>query len=332
MGGKALKKFSINTVRNNTVEHEKIAQELKPRIEKLLDTDVRFIKYFRTKETHGDLDVLIRNHGQLTDVRQKIETEFDTKFIINNGGVYTFPYKNYQIDIIPQPVRNWEFAPYFFSWDPVGNLTGKLAHVLGLKFGFAGLVYPFRNFSGKLSTDIKISQDPIKIFTFLDLDFERYLLGFDTKVEIFNFITKSKYFNVKNFLFENLNHIDRKRNKKRKTYNEFLEWANVQGFEERTFSKDKKVFLKLINDYFPESELLVKLEDLMVKDNEMKLISVKFNGRLIMIQHPELTGKLLGHYIKTFKESIENFNQFVLDNSSEHVMKEFKKSYENNKK
>jgi hypothetical protein len=51
-----------------------------------------------------------------------------------------------------------------------------------------------------------------------------------------------------------------------------------------------------------------------------------------MIQHPELTGKLLGHYIKTFKESIENFNQFVLDNSSEHTMREFKKFYENNKK
>lgn len=324
MGGKALRKFGLETERKTTVEHESIALEIKNRIEKLFNTDVRFVKYFREKKTHGDLDVLIRNYGQLSNVRSQIETEFNTKFIINNGGVYTFPYRNYQIDIIPQPVRNWEFAPYFFDYDPVGNLTGKLAHTMGLKFGFSGLVYPFRNFSGKLATDIIISKDPEKIFNFLDLNFEKYKKGFNTIVEIFEFIATSKFFRVKNFLFENLNHIDRKRNKKRKTYNEFLEWVNDNVFDGTSqFSKDKSIYIETINNHFPEAELKTKLEVLRKKDKEMKLISEKFNGRLIMEQHPELKGPALGYAIKKFKESKPDFNSYILRGTSGSIMKDF---------
>jgi hypothetical protein len=192
MGGKALQRFGIETERKTTKEHERISQELKPRIEKIFNTDVKFVKYFRTKETHGDLDILIRNSGQYKNPIEIIKNEFGIEHVHNNGNVMSFMYDNYQIDIIPQKESNWEFCEYFFNWDPVGNLTGKIAHKFGLKFGFSGLIYPFRNFSGRLSTDILISKDPEKIFKFLGLDFEKYKQGFDTLDEIFHFIVKSK--------------------------------------------------------------------------------------------------------------------------------------------
>jgi hypothetical protein len=215
MGGKALKILGIETERKSTSEHLRIESTLIPIISELFKTEVKGVKFYRNKESHGDLDLLILNNGNLGDIYEKLKS-FGP--IHKNGNVYSFEYDKYQIDLILQTDENWVFCDSFFNYDPCGNLIGKISHKFGLKFGFSGLVYPFRAFSGRLTQNIIISKDTEKIFKFLGLDYDKYTEGFNTVEEIFDWIVSSKYFCGENFLMENLNHIDRKRNKKRKTY------------------------------------------------------------------------------------------------------------------
>ena len=316
MGGKVMKKYGVETERKSTQEHKRIEKELIPIISNMFNTEVKIVEFYRNKETHGDCDLLILNHGNLGNISKKLEEKFG--IVHANGNVYSFVYDKYQIDIIPQPTKNWETAKVFFDWDPSGNLMGKIAHKFGLKYGLQGLVYPFRTFSGRLSRDIVISKDNRKIFKFFDLDYDKYLKGFDNLEEIFEFIIDSKYFNPNNFLMENLNSIDRKRNKKRSTYKGFLDYINLKNFDKDSsfkFNKDKSSYHRMINEYFPESNFLEMLDELKKEDDRNKRISEKFNGNIVM-EITGLKGKELGNFIHKFKQYIEDkrkvgFKEFV---------------------
>lgn len=303
MGGKAMKLVGVETERKNTREHLRIQNELIPVISEMFNTEVKGVQFYRQKETHGDCDLLILNTGNLGNIVDKLKEKFGP--VHNNGNVYSFEYDNYQVDIIPQPTSNWSSCADFFDYDPSGNLMGKIAHKFGLKYGFQGLVYPFRTFSGRLTTDIVISKDSRKIFDFLGFDYDVYLKGFDTVEEIFEYVMTSKYFCVDNFLMDNLNHIDRKRNAKRQTYQGFLEYVNtkpIESMKSYTF-KSKSEYIDIIDDYFPESRFKEQLEKLNNTDQDNKLISEKFNGDLVM-QWTGLKNKELGQCLIEFKNYV----------------------------
>lgn len=320
MGGRAMALLNIETERKSTFDHLRIQTILKPKIAEMFNTEVKGVKFYRHKETHGDLDLLILNNGNLGNVAEKLKKEFGP--VHCNGNVYSFEYEKYQVDVITQPTRNWETCSDFFDYDPTGNLMGKIAHKLGLKYGFAGLVFPFRTFSGRLSTDIIISKDSRKIFEFLGYDYDRYLEGFDTTQEIFDWIINGKYFCVDNFLMNNLNHVDRKRNAKRTTYQGFLEYINENDVQSKhTFEKDKSKYINVIDEFFPESNFKSQLTDLQLKDARNKLASERFNGNLVM-SVTDLKGKELGNVIGGFKDFVENrfncgFNDWVVNDSND---------------
>ncbi len=117
----------IETERKSTSEHLRIQQELIPIISDMFNTEVKGVKFYRNKESHGDCDLLILNHGNLGNIVKKLEERFGV--VHNNGGVVvSFTYDNYQVDIIPQPTRNWECCADFFDYNPSGNLMDKTAH------------------------------------------------------------------------------------------------------------------------------------------------------------------------------------------------------------
>jgi len=126
MGGRAMSLHGIETERKSTSEHLRIQNELIPIISEMFNTQVKSVKFYHSKDSHGDCDLLILNHGNLGSVARKLEERFGT--IHNNNGVVSFAYDNYQVDIIPQPTRNWECCCDFFDYDPTGNLMGKVAH------------------------------------------------------------------------------------------------------------------------------------------------------------------------------------------------------------
>lgn len=330
MGGKALNIYGVFTERKSTPEYTKIVSEIKTQINDdfygLLETHA--ITSYHTKEDHGDLDLLIKNNPNelIMDYKGYIQDTFNPRAINHNANVYSFDYKNFQIDFILINKDNWEIAKTYYSYDPAGNIMGKVFHKFNLSYGWKGLEYRFRNFNGKNSKNISISKDPYKIFEFGGYDYDEFLKGFDTLEKIFEYTINNEYFSPEIFQFENLRHIDKKRNRKRVSYNIFLEYINKKNIKSRyEFHKDKTVYLKHINMFFPEAKLLEKLEKLKLEDEKNKLLSSKFNGNIIMEYIPQLSGKSLGETISNFKEILsDNYEDFILNADEKEIIKMFK--------
>lgn len=331
MGGKALNRYGVFTERKNTEEFKQIGYELGNRVffDQTFSTSV--VRCYHTKVDHGDLDLLIRVPTGQENVNwvDYIRKTFKPQAVNANGGVYSFDYKDFQIDFIPIPERKWNSALVYFSYDPLGNIMGKTYHKFGLSYGWEGLHYKFRGFSGSLVDDILVSTDIKKIFEFGGYDYDRYLQGFETLEDIFKFCIAGKYFDAKMFEMENLKSIDKKRNRKRGSYHLFLNYLKDNNITTSyPFYKDKSVYLPEIDKFFPDARLLVEIDILKKEDSKKKIISQKFNGDLVMSWLPNLQGKELGAAIVKFKESFGcEYDEFVLNSDYQTIRNAFMNVY-----
>lgn len=328
MGGNAL---NFETERKTTEQFNKIFSEIEPI---LIELGIEYFltKCYRNKETHGDMDILIKNENLNKDGLLKIIIDkFNPQSIAPNDKTISFDYDNFQIDFILINENTWEFAKDWYSFDCYGNCTGKLAHRFGLKYGPNGLIFPFRGSNETMIKDILISTDSKKTFEFFGYNYDKFKLGFDELEEIFDYIITSKYFNYNIFKYENLNRIDRKRNRRRKSYNQFLKYIDDNNIIKEYVFDDKDSYINYINNYFPESNLIKQIEELKEKDRINNIIKEKFNGRLIMSIYPELKGKELGYYIEEFKKSIKNFDKYILNNNTDKILNDFSDLYKTEK-
>ncbi len=333
MGGRALLQYDIITERKSTQDFNFISGVIQDKLKESVGLESSIVKCYHNKETHGDLDLLLKIDSNFSkkniNLKDYIQETFNPRAIHNNGGVFSFDVHNFQVDFIPINESDWETANTYYSYDPIGNLMGKTFHKFNLSYGWNGLYYKFRNFNGRLSQNILISKDARKIFTFGGYNYKRYLQGFDELEEIFEFIINSKFFNSKTFQLENLTQIDRKRNRKRKSYSQFLNYLKQRKvtWDNFTFDDDKDVYIEYINNYFPESHLIDNLNILKEKDEINKKLSEKFNGYLIMDWIP-INGKELGVAIKEFKLYLgEDYKKFILENTIDDIKQVFIKFY-----
>lgn len=335
MGGKALK--NTITRRYQKDEFEKLSKEIIPKIERSFGTKASLVKSFHSKESFGDMDILLMSLikdkdflRKISNINQILKEDFGANEIFSNGNCISFDYKKLQIDLILTSFENWEIANVFYSYNDLGNLMGKIYHKFNLKYGFDGLKYIHRKNDQKLGTYI-VSKNPRKIFDFICLDYDRFLKGFETIEDVFDYVIGSKFFNAESFKFENLNAINRRRNKRRPNYNAFIEYVKDvdKKFE---FNKDKDSYLPIIDAFFPEANLLDKIQKSEEEFKRLQFLNSHFNGKLIMKRHPELQGKELGAAIKGFKEKIEKerpFNNYLegkISSSNQHeIMQDFDK-------
>lgn len=330
MGGKALNKYGVFTERKNTAEFNEIGLELQQRLHIDLNLIVSVVQCYHTKADHGDLDLLIQiptfiNINWVDYIRKT----FKPQAINANGGVYSFDFRGFQVDFIPIPENKWSSALVYFSYDPLGNIMGKTYHKFGLSYGWEGLHYKFRGFSGSLVDDILISTDTRKIFEFGGYDYDRYLEGFETLEDIFKFCIAGKYFDAQMFEMENLKSIDKKRNRKRGSYHLFLNYLKDNNITTSyQFNKDKDSYLPIIDAFFPKAYLLEDLEILKIEDSNRKIISQKFNGDLVMSWFPNLQGKELGVAIVKFKTTLgDDYDDFILNGSYQEIQNRFFEVY-----
>jgi len=320
MGGHALK--NTYTERKGTEEFLKIGKEVQDKILIDMFLETIILKCYRTKTDHGDLDLLIKITPNLhINWKTYIQTAFNPNEIYCNGGVYSFDYKNFQIDFIPIKEENWNIAQTYGFFDPLSNIMGKTYHKFGLSYGWEGLFYKFRNFNGKNSQNILLSNDAKKIFDFGGYDYDRYLKGFDTLEEIFCFAIDSKYFDTEMFQMENLKSIDKKRNRKRGSYHLFLNYLKNNNINTKyDFEKDKDKYIMTINTFFPEANLANKLDDLQLNDEFNQAMAKKFNGNIIMEWLPELKGKELGQAIGKFKTALgDDYNNVIVNSKIDDI-------------
>jgi hypothetical protein len=299
----------FGTKRLPKIEYEKVRKDVE---QKLIDNNIQYEipKYFEDKQDFGDLDVLILNHitnQQIIDIFKPIK-------INNNGNCFSINYMDFQIDFIKVGKENWETSIQYLSFNDLGNLIGRLAMRRGVRYGDRGLFFKYH--SPYFTKEFNISKDIEKICEFLDLDYNQYKKGFTNLKEIFDFIIDSKYFNPWIYDLEDLNKINRDRNKKRKTYEAWLEYIEPlkQKYPQLKFKQDpiafnfgktKEELNKYIDDFFPDSNFIQRLKKIKEDEEKVKTTKEKFNGELLMAMYPELKGKELGDFIKGFDDWIK---------------------------
>jgi hypothetical protein len=319
MGGNALK--NVNTIRLSKAEFEPYVQEVCNLILTKF-TYVSTLKYYRNKQSFGDLDLLLKK-SESKNAMEIIKELFNPTEIYLNDNAYSFDYKNFQIDMIFKNDEDINSAEFFFAYNDLGNLIGRIANKFNLKFGFEGLQYVVRNHHGRLSKRIQVSKDERKILEFLGLSYERFVQGFDDVTDIYDYVISSKYFNADIFSYENLNHTNRTRNRKRVNYAGFLEYLeSSDDFKNRKYQFDNEdAYLHVIEDFFPECQLMENIKNIEKEYENYLAVTRKFSGSKIM-ELTKLDGRNLGLFIEKFKQSKPDFFSYLEQTSEENIYKD----------
>ena len=229
-------------------------------------------------------------------------------------------YDNFQVDYFARKKSNFQSAYNFQSYNSLGNMIGKCVKRLDLKFSENGLFYVYRRDKGKdnhYKSELHISSDMEKICQFLRLDFEHWQNGF-TYNEMFNWFSNCKFLITKPFLELNEKNVRLTILK----FQNFIIENNLKSTKIMNFgSYDEKIDIvrKLVLETF-NVDIQHFIETEIEKERISNLIKPKFNGRIIMNLIPELKGKELGRFMKNFKNSfdeVEDFKAWVVESSME---------------
>lgn len=321
MGGNALSE--VKTIRLDSRDYMDLTFEVSEALKIIFpNRNIDLIPAYRNKLSFGDADFIISSNNITEDIRGLIINRFAPKQVVKNSNVWSFDYNNFQIDIILAPDKYYDTSLKYFSWNDLGNLEGKIAHKFGTKYGHDGLKYVFRDGTYEIG-NIELTLDIKTILDFIGLDYRIYSLGFDDLEDIFRFVSSSKYFNPDIYLLDNLNHTARVRDRKRKTYQEFLKWCgrNKPNLYHYGWGADKTIYRERIREYFPHFQ--TELDKLNEKREINKKRSEKFNGNIVSLTR-NLTGPSLGDFIIKYKQSKPDFISFLDKTSAVDILEDIK--------
>lgn len=311
MGGKAFK--SINTHRLAREDYERIKNESISIIKSVLGAKPRLVAIdaYRAKPDFGDLDLLVEDLGVSPQSIQTIAECFHSREHVINGNVVSYDYKGFQVDTIFTPPEQFKASQWYFAWNDLGNLIGRIADSAGLKYGWDGLIYRVMDGSEKLE-DIVVTRDPAVAIHFLGYDADRFTKGFDTVEDIFRYTTSSPHFHPDLYLLENRNAKSRVRDAKRKTYTGFLQWLKasdgLKAYHQEVSSshggwqrEDKAVWLARLRATFPEFR--EALDRVRAEKAKLELFKTYFNGETVSSM-TGLKNQALGQFMAEFRDCI----------------------------
>lgn len=318
MGGNVFKN-THEVVRLEKEEYQKYVTQVLTLLESFYKPeDLHITQAIRAKEDFGDMDVIIKGKSKRQEVEAYLE-EINVP-LSKNGEVTSFLYNSFQIDLIFVNEESFEYSCNYFDWNDLGNLIGRMSKQLGFKHGHDGLYYVLRN-DDRIIKEFLLSTSYLDIIHTLGLDKLKFKQGFDGYEELFDFVMSSPFFNPEIFKLENLNNINRVRDRKRKTYNMFLKYIESKNFDSSvgfhrklTYEEKEEFVFKRFPKIFPEVQALKAQVEL---DNKIK---EKINGRVIMQLVPSAKGERVGEYIKAIKERRPDlYSEAVLNYTEEEI-------------
>ena len=140
---------------------------------------------------------------------------------------------------------------------------------------------------------------------------------------MYEWVTRSIHFNGTKYDLEELNQINRIRNRKRKTYMDFIEWLQTSNMRDKKpdFPMNQNMYLYYaIQHCQMETSYISFLQSIELKKYENEL----FNGHLVM-EWFGLTGKRLGEFLAEFKKihpMYITYNNTRIKEESERLFKE----------
>lgn len=302
----------------------------------------RLVRAYTQKSSFGDADYLVVDKFVLDYLLNNLSY----KYKIINGDVTSIlldnkldaRFENFQVDFIKcKNLKDLESRSFYYNYSCLGNSLGRLLRPLDLYFGHDGLKYIYNGsdnnrFWGEfIIEDCSSAASQRRFLKFLGLEYdESYgVFGdrFKTEEDIFRYITTSKWFRQESFLFENLNHPTRIRNKKRPDYCRLLDYIKNRNPENKWNKED--VSVQFVASQLSNGEELINwLANLKEKEAADKIIKLKFNGEIVS----QLTGlqkQDLGNFIQYFKTKTSFWRSFILDASMPDIFKAIKETHIN---
>lgn len=267
------------------------------------------IAAYRQKPDFGDLDVLVDSRVFQSIPPQSVVEALSNTYgsalpWVKNGPVLSvgLPLPDdgqcLQLDLISTPSAEFDFSLGYFSWNDMGNLVGRVAHKMGLKFGHDGLWLPMRD-GTNLHDELLVTRNFESALSFLGFDAARWREGFDSLDDIYQFVACGERFNPDLYPLEHRNHTARVRDKKRPVYMGFLRWIETQQTLNRyPWQQDKSAYLPEVMTTFPA--LQAEYERSLVRLAQSKAVRACFNGEVVT-EITGLTGKALGMFMAHFK-------------------------------
>lgn len=294
MGGNAL---SVKTRRYQRDEYFAVESEVMNSFVRQTGVLSYMVLAYESKESYGDLDLVIDASVDRKLVEHYIINHLKSKELVKNSNVWSFEYKEFQIDFVFSPNPHWTST--WMDYNDCSNLVGRVAHKFGLKFGQTGMFLPVRDGDQKLG-EILVSTDFYKCLDFLGFESCTHAEGFGTLECIYDFIARSEFFNPEIYLLDNRNAKARMRDAKRPTYTGFLKYCETLPEKEYfQFDSDKSAYLETIFMSFPGVKL--EYDKLMAKHTADKVRKEKFNGELVR-SWTGLEGKELGVFMASLRE------------------------------
>ena len=254
MGGNATKQFG--TQRIDKVQYEQAVEQWLLAYESLfiynafaavtsqLQPKIKVIPSYRNKSEFGDIDFIVNDLPSDKSLMRSHQIEI--LGYVRNGATISLAVKFHriweaptiQIDLIYQSNEDFDFAYNYFSYNDLGNLIGRIAAAVGLKFGHDGLYLkgyfdangkPADKHEALIKREVKLNYSFDEAIQMLGLDPARFHQGFNELEDIFEFVMSSPFFHKDWFLFENRTSDQRARDKKRKNYVAALEYFELHA-------------------------------------------------------------------------------------------------------
>lgn len=326
MGGNALK--NIQTKRLTKDIYLKYQNE----IINLIEPYVSYYyipRYFPNKETFGDIDIVYIPRNNVDNFITIIKELFQSKDSFHNGNVISLEYKEFQVDFIHSNLLYYENHCCFLDFNDFGGILGQMVSRYELKYGFEGFYYKVHrdHIREHFIGEILLSSKPQVIFNYLGLDYNTFMRGFETPIEMFQFLSTCIYCSRKSYETENINTVHRKRLQHRPIYQQFIEYLSTTStsiiptlpiHESLNSLPTHKQF---ILDTFHCEDAYNKIIQV---DEVARLVKLKFNGGLVK-DLTGLEGKKLGKFIYFLKNYIydnnTNTNTIVEDDTTQDQIK-----------
>ena len=130
MGGNALK--NCTTRRYQADEYHRLEDEVRKKWREHFLTEAHPITAYKTKESFGDMDLIVVSETLPPMWTELVKEVFQPQESVKNGNVFSFEYKQFQIDLIATPLKELVSSTQYFAFNDLGNLIGRVAHSMGL--------------------------------------------------------------------------------------------------------------------------------------------------------------------------------------------------------
>ncbi len=307
MGGTALlAKAGIESHRLTMDEFNRVKSEVHAILD---DLGIRWldVDFIHEKTDFGDIDIILIDDRPpetlSTDNNSPAKVVLDNidkfgitdELFINNSPFASILYEGkYQVDFITVAADRAKYTQAYLSHNDLGNLLGRTIKRFNMTHAMDGLFYDHYINNRTQRHRFLLSTDPHEILRILNLDVEKFKAGFDTYQEMFDYVQGSKYFNPELFKFENLNNRNRVRDKKRKVYNDFLNYIDFS--KTNNLEYDPKVDYPWLNESIAEFD---------IEYERRKAIREAVPGGYVM-KRTGLKGKDLGILIDMIKVTYDN--------------------------